>query len=390
MRWAVQAIALGIAILMATSGPLAAADTPYEINVILPLTGPAAFFGASAQRGMRVIEDLVNAQGGINGRPLRFVLNDDGTNPQTVIQLTTALIAKQVPVIMGPGISAECTAQFPVVENSGPVTYCFSPVVHPKPNGFSFMTGPAIGDVEPVVLRYFRSRGFRNFALITSTDASGQEFERTFDLALALPEFRDVKLVAREHFNISDISVSAQVARIKAARPEVLLTFTTGTPFGTLLHGLYDAGLEIPVYGSGGNLNNAQMAQYAAFLPKELYLNGVHGVIPDPTATGKMKQAQQIYFDALKRASYHPEFSLLSVWDPTMIVVDALRKLRSDVTAQQLHDYLEHLKGWTGVEGTYDFTSGDQRGIGQAATALFRWDATAIDWVQVSPAPHHR
>jgi branched-chain amino acid transport system substrate-binding protein len=291
---------------------------------------------------------------------------------------------------MGPGISAECTAQFPVVENSGPVTYCFSPVVHPKPNGFSFMTGPAIGDVEPVVLRYFRSRGFRNFALITSTDASGQEFERTFDLALALPEFRDVKLVAREHFNISDISVSAQVARIKAARPEVLLTFTTGTPFGTLLHGLYDAGLEIPVYGSGGNLNNAQMAQYAAFLPKELYLNGVHGVIPDPTATGKMKQAQQIYFDALKRASYHPEFSLLSVWDPTMIVVDALRKLRSDVTAQQLHDYLEHLKGWTGVEGTYDFTSGDQRGIGQAATALFRWDATAIDWVQVSPAPHHR
>jgi len=367
--------------------PVGAADEPYVINVVLPMTGQLAFGGAKQMQALQALEASVNAQGGIRGRAIKFAVQDDGSNPQAGIQLTNQLAAKNVPVIMGASISASCAAMFALTQEKGPVQYCYSPAVKPKDGSYDFYNGPAIEDVQPVVLRYFLKRGLKNIAILTSTDTSGTDFAARLDVNLAKPEFKNaVTVVAREHFNIADLSVAAQIARIKAANAQVLMTFTTGTPFGTVLRGVADAGLDIPVYGSGGNMNYAQIAQYASFLPKELYVNGIRGIQADPAASGKQKQMQSAFFDAMKKAGIRIEFSHALTWDPTLMIIDAIRQLGPDVTADQLHDYMIHLKGWTGIEGTYDFPAYPQRGIGESAAALFRWDTTKADWVQVAPS----
>jgi branched-chain amino acid transport system substrate-binding protein len=260
----------------------------------------------------------------------------------------------------------------------------------PKRGGFAFMVGPPFAEQLPFDLRYFKSRGFRSVGVITSTDTTGQDFDRNLDVAMQLPELAEMKVVAHEHFNVTDLSVTAQITRIKAAKPDVLIAYTTGTPFATILRGVNDVGLAVPVFTSGGNLNKVLMKQYASILPKELLFNGARGVIPDPAATGKMRQAQQTYFDALKKAGTESNYSLLGVWDPAMIVVDAFRHLGTEATAPQLHDYIEKLKGWTGVLGTFDFTSGNQRGVPVEATAVFRWNGTTDDWEQVAPSARRR
>jgi hypothetical protein len=61
-----------------------------------------------------------------------------------------------------------------------------------------------------------------------------------------------------------------------------------------------------------------------------------------------------------------------------------------DASAQRIRDYILGLKNWVGVQGTYDFTTGDQRGASTSATALFRWDAQSTTFVQVAPLPGHR
>ena len=63
------------------------------------------------------------------------------------------------------------------------------------------------------------------------------------------------------------------------------------------------------------------------------------------------------------------------------IAVDALRHLGTNATADQIHDYVEGLHGFAGIQGVYDFRNGDQRGLGDAANALFRWDAVKNDFV---------
>jgi branched-chain amino acid transport system substrate-binding protein len=381
--YAVAVIALVGALAMAPRYAVAA--DPYEINVLLDQTGIMAFTSAKEAAAIKVLEGVINETGGIGGRPLRFVIHDTGSNPQTGVQLTNALIAQKVPVILGPALSAVCSAVFPVIEKSGPVEWCYSPVVHPTPGSYAFMGAPAIDDVQPVILRFFSNRNQRNVALITSTDASGQNFEQKLDLALARPEFQKIKLVAREHFNPTDLSVAAQIARIKAANPDVILTYTSGTPFGTVLHAIFDAGLDaLPVYGSGANMNVDQLAQYAAFLPKELYINAAQGVKQDPNAAPEVKRRQAVFFAAMKRAGVPVEYGGSLSWDPTLAVVEAIRKLGTDVTADQLHDYLEHLKGWPGIQGIYNFTTGDQRGLGESGAALYRWNADKRDWELVA------
>ena len=94
-------------------------------------------------------------------------------------------------------------------------------------------------------MRYFRERGWTRIAVITSTDGTGQDVEKQLDGILALPENKSVSFVIREHFNPTDISVSAQMQRIRSSNAQALLTWSTGTPFGTLMHGAHDAGIEL-------------------------------------------------------------------------------------------------------------------------------------------------
>jgi branched-chain amino acid transport system substrate-binding protein len=369
---------------LAAVAPARAAD-PYVIPVVLALTGGAAFLGTKEAASLRVLEALVNAEGGIRGRQVKFDIADDESNPQVSVQLVSQLVAKNVPFIVGPTLTAECQAVAPLTDKAGPTTFCLSPTIFPRPGGYMFSGVPSIDDVQPVLFRYLLSRKLVKVALITSTDASGADFEKRVDGVLSAPEFKDIKVVAREHFAPADISVAAQMARIKGVSPDVIMTFTVGTPFGTLLKGIHDSGIDTPVFGSGGNFTYGQMQQYASFLPKELILNGSRGILPDPTATGAVKRAQDIYTNALTKANIRSEFATSIPWDPMMIMLEVVRRAGTDADAAKIYSTLQSLKGFTGIEGTYDFTSHDQRGLGQSSAAIVRYDQAKNAFVQVYP-----
>ena len=68
-----------------------------------------------------------------------------------------------------------------------------------------------------------RERGWKRLATLTSTDATGQDYDRQIPAVLSTPENHDLQLVTQEHFNPSDISVNAQVSRVKNADPQAIL-----------------------------------------------------------------------------------------------------------------------------------------------------------------------
>src|ERR1039458_2405214 len=92
-----------------------AAAAPLEINVILSLTGQAAFIGHEEQTALAITEAYVNSHGGIRNRPVHFSIQDDQSSPQVGVQLADALVAKKVPVFLGPSLSAVCAALMPIV-----------------------------------------------------------------------------------------------------------------------------------------------------------------------------------------------------------------------------------------------------------------------------------
>jgi branched-chain amino acid transport system substrate-binding protein len=368
---------------LGSSRPAAAQPAPYEINVILALTGAAAFIGKAEQQSLQLLEGIVNKSGGIGGRPVKFVVVDDTSNGAVTVQLANALIAKNVPVILGPTFTATCLSVGPLVK-TGPVDYCFSPAISPPPGSFQYSATASTHEDAQAITRYYRERGWTKIALIATTDASGQQFAGALDEALKLPENKSMQLVDRENFNPADLSAAGLAERIKAANPQAMIAWAAGTPTGTILRGLHDVGLDIPTSAGNGNMIHAQLAQYASFLPKELYFPGRRSLVYDPSAPAPVRAAAQAFFGAFKSIDAKPNLASTLSWDPALIVIDGLKKIGPNATAAQLNDYIQHLDGWAGINGFYNFKTGNQRGLGIDAVVMDRWDPATGDFVLVS------
>jgi branched-chain amino acid transport system substrate-binding protein len=370
---------------LATAGASRAADQgPFEINVIESMTGPAAFIGQSIVKTLGIVETYVNRQGGIKGRPIKFVVADDGSNSQVSVQLVSQLAGEKLPFILGPGFAATCAATMPLVTQKGPVTWCTSPGVYPPAGSYMFATGASTDDATRVLIRYFRSRGWKRLGILATTDVSGQAWDRGVRYSQSFPDGKDIEIVAWEHMNGNDVSVAAQLARIKAANPQALLTFAVGTGWATTMRGVNDIGFDVPIGVANGNMVIPQLVAYQSFLPKELYFPGFLSIVPHSVARGPIDDAQKPFFAAFKEAGVRPDAANQSAWDAAMLLIDALRTLGTNVSTQRLHEYLSNLHGYVGINGIYDFRDGLQRGVGVNALVVDRWDRDKAEFVPVS------
>jgi branched-chain amino acid transport system substrate-binding protein len=380
-RWG---LALLLGALLAAPFRAAAAD-PYEINVIIPLTGGGTFLGQAERDALLALEATVNKTGGIDGRPLHFAIADDQSNPSLAVQLTNGLLAKKVPVILGSALTAMCNAQTPLITDGGPVMYCFSGGYHPGSNPYLYGGSVNSRDFIAGGLRYLRLKNWRRVALITSIDSSGQDGERAVDDLLKQPEYASLTLVAREHFNNTDLSVAAQMEHVKAAKPDALFVWTTGTALGTVLRGDKEAGLDaLPIVVGSGNATYAQMRQYASFVPKDLLIPAEAVLAPD--RVGDRATAAALREMRTAMAPTKPDLLHLTSWDPALLVVTALRKIGPNATAEQLRAFIASQTHFVGGAGPYNFSAVPQRGLDQSAVYMVRWDAPSDTFVGVSKA----
>jgi branched-chain amino acid transport system substrate-binding protein len=365
---ALAVLSLGVSV------PTARAADPYTINTILSLTGSYAFIGTTQLQALQALAGYVNKTGGISGRTLAFSASDDQSDPKVSVQLAQGLIAKHVPIILGSSSPGSCAAMTPLVEQNGPILYCLANAGHPTPGGYVFLTLYSAEAQMGVALRYFRLRGWNRIAYIVSSQADGQDAEKALLAAAAEPSNKSVQIVAREHFTPGDLSVTAQMASIKAAKPDAIVAWAAGTTAGTLFHGAQDANLDVPTVTSPGNLNAAFFKQYATLLPKQLYFSAAPYYGADTLADRGTKAKLATLSDVLAGVGAKPDQIEISAWDPGSLLVDALRKLGADATPAQLRAYLVAVKGWVGVNGAYDFGTDPQRGIGEKNVIVVKWD----------------
>jgi branched-chain amino acid transport system substrate-binding protein len=366
-------------------GPDAVAADAIEVPVVLPLTGNAAFLGQGERDSLKIHQDAINKRGGINGAQLRYIFHDDQSSPQVAVQLANQIAAQNPAIILGSAIVAMCNAMVPVLAN-GPVLYCFSPGIHPASGSKAFTAFISTHDEAIALVRYYRERGFTRLAMITSTDASGQDGAHGFEDALRLPENKDLKMVAAAKFSPSDVSVSAQVEAVKSSGAEALIVWTSGSPFGTVLKGIAQSGLSIPVGTTDANMTFAQMVQYEAFLPTEaLFMSSEWPIHADNfTLDPAVEAAQKVMRADYAAAGAKPDIAVAHAWDPGMMVVEAYRKFGPAATSEQVRVFIAGTKGWAGVNGIYDFEKVVQRGLDVSDAVVARWMPDTKTWAIVS------
>jgi len=392
-NWAHRTVrtAATVAFVMCTVGigiaPIRAAD-PVQLYGIFSLTGYAAFLGQADLQALEALEARVNKAGGIAGRPVHFTVYDDQSNPATAVQLANGVAAKNGVAIVGPSLSGTCNAVAPTLsKTTGPMMFCMSGAVQTEGNPFVFGGGTGY-DFAKASMNYIQGRGWSRVGLLSTTDATGADAERSIKDLLASQEFRKLSLVANEHFGVADLSVIPQLARMKAAGAQCLIVWTTGTGFGTALHGVQDLGMgNLPIITAPGNGVAALMRPLAAYMPKELYVSAYDGVAPDKVTDRAVRaRMQQWRKDYAAIGISNPDPLAIIGYDAGSLYIEALRHFGPDATAAQLRDWISIQRHYVGVSAVYDFQRVPHHGIDSSAAYIARWDPASQTFIGVSKA----
>jgi len=110
-------IVLGVWILGAAGSVMAA--EPYKVGAVFAITGPAAWLGEPERNTAKMIQEQINAQGGINGHPLEIIIEDTvGEESKAVLGVSKLINRDNVLAIVGPTRSGTTMAVIPIVEKA--------------------------------------------------------------------------------------------------------------------------------------------------------------------------------------------------------------------------------------------------------------------------------
>src|SRR5690348_311513 len=120
MTRAMRALSTALAVLFAVGVPTAWAQETVKVGVIQPLSGPVAASGNYVRMGAEIARDWINAKGGVLGRKVELLIEDNKSDPKEAATAAEKLIVRdKVPVIMGAWGSSMTLAAMPKLEEYG-------------------------------------------------------------------------------------------------------------------------------------------------------------------------------------------------------------------------------------------------------------------------------
>ncbi len=227
MKATIAATCAALLVLSAAyAGDPGVTDTEIKIGDVDIMTGPAAFVGKGFSIGSKIAAAEINAAGGINGRKLTLIIEDDGYIPARSFQALTKLIEVDgIFALNGTSGTANVMAMMPLItENNlptmvteAPAALVYTPV---RPSVFTF--GAKYADAFYAQLKYIHDHGAASDAvwgILRQDDDFGKEVEAGFDRAVK--EF-GVKSAPPVRFKKGTTNFSAEMAGMKEAGVAVL------------------------------------------------------------------------------------------------------------------------------------------------------------------------
>jgi branched-chain amino acid transport system substrate-binding protein len=344
-----------------------ASAPPYVVGVLTSQTGSASQLGVGEANSVKLLAQQINKQGGISGHQLKLIVADDQSKPDQAVQEARTLLQQKALAIIGPSIVADCNAVAPLVE-TGPVEYCLSPGITPKEGSYVWSSSAPTSLLAQRIAGFWKSQGITKIALITTTDGSGQDGARA--VRSAAQGLGGITITADVTFAPTAIEVTSQLEQIKSSNPQAIVVWSTGTPAGIALKGIQQLNLDLPVATTDGNLANAFVQRIADYTPKTFLIPATQDFWWDRLPAGSADQKlEKAYHDDYQKAyGEPPDFGPGVGYDAMLIVADALKHVGGD--SSKIKTYIESLRGFHGVGGTYNFSPSDHRGLGLDYVAI--------------------
>ncbi|WGS18752.1 MULTISPECIES: ABC transporter substrate-binding protein [unclassified Bradyrhizobium] len=212
------------------AGPVRAADpgitdTEILIGDVEPLTGPPALLGVAASIGHKIAIAEANAAGGINGRKIKYVLEDDGyVTARTIQGVKKVIDVDKVFAMLGISGSGQSIAVMPVLEKSGiPTVIDVAPVKHlwEPPRKNVFVIGQSYEEGIVHLVNFLADKNpSKKWGLITQDDDYGITVRDGFD---SVVKTKKLNVVYSGNYKKGQQDFSSDMLQLKDSGAEVFL-----------------------------------------------------------------------------------------------------------------------------------------------------------------------
>ena len=367
MAWRILA---ALMLVVSSVSPGLAADT-VKIGAVLSVTGPASFLGEPEKNTLLLLQDQLNAQGGIGGKKVEVIIYDDETDVNKAVLATEKLLKKdQVAAVVGPTTSGNTLAIMGKVADAKAPLVSMSAaekIVNPV-NPWVFKTPQSDRLAVGKILAHAKAQGYKKIAILTVSDGFGQAGREV--LKEMIPT-AGMELSADEVFGPKDTDMTAQLTKIAGSGPQAVICWGTNPGPAVVAMNRMQLGMKTPLYMSHGVASDKfiDLAKQAA---EGIILPASWLIVADQMPDGPFKTLLTTY-----RAEYSKKFGTPPsafggyAWDALMLLNEAA-KISGNSTPQGLRDGLEKVKGFQSATGVFTFTEKDHNGLDESSFAMVK------------------
>jgi len=346
---------------------------PIKIGAVFSVTGGAAKLGGPEKNAALMIVDQINASGGVNGRPIELIVEDDaGVEENTINALQKLINLDNVVAIIGPTRSGNGIAAAPICEEAGvPLVSCAAAWVQlfPEKNPanpmfkYVFKTPQNDSHCARTILADCKAKGYTKVAIITGTTGFGAAGR--MELLNYAPEF-GIEIIADETYPGDASDLTPQLTNIKARTPQALINWSIVDAQKLIAAQMKQIALNVQLYQSHGFGNKGYITPEGEGL---LFPVGRLLVLSDLDASNPQYKVLSS-FKADYEAKYNEEVSTFAghAYDALWLVVGAIKA--KDATRTGIRDGLEMTKNYVGTAGIFNMAPDDHCGLTDAAFAM--------------------
>ena len=354
-----------------------ASHADINVGVTVSATGPAASLGIPEKNTVALMPKT------IAGHKVNYIVLDDASDTTAAVSNTRKLITEsKVDVIIGSTTTPNSLAMIDVVaENQTPMISMAASarIVEPVDAKRRWVFKTPQNDImmSLAIVQHMADAGVKTAGFIGFADAYGEGWFQEFSKIAAI---KGVQVVASERYARADTSVTGQVLKLMAAKPDAVLIAGSGTPAALPQKTLKERGYAGKYYQTHGVANNDFLRVGGKDVDGTFLPSGPVLVADQLPANHPLKKSALAYVAAYEAAYGKGSVSTFGghAWDAGLLmsaaVPVALKKAQPGTPAFRaaLRDALESVKDLHGAHGVFNMSPTDHLGMDQRARVMVK------------------
>tara|TARA_Y100000815_G_scaffold266665_1_gene285126 strand:- start:6364 stop:7596 length:1233 start_codon:yes stop_codon:yes gene_type:complete len=351
------AVSMGLAASALGQTTTGVTDDEIVIGMFAPLSGPLAAYGTDPINAARAYFDDINTKGGIHGRTLHYLVEDDKCTPAAANTVVRKFITVEKVFLLLGGSCSGSTVSIQELVNQEKVPHFMlnasgdAGVYPPTTYQFGSAPGTQRATLAAVMMYAIEGLGAKSVGVLGPNDAMGTS---ALEMITAMAEKYDIKVVANEIVPNNATDVTVPVLNVHSANPDVIILTTYAPPTTLVMKKLTEFGLlDKPVISAIQGVSNteafvASLDGNTAGLGKFYYAHPLVAESMDDPALKPWKDLMVKYYPD------RPEPGIVGAYGfpHAMAIVDALERAGPDLTREAFMEAIDQTNLETGVMAT--------------------------------------